>query len=140
MQEMYISGYRDQGAPDRSACVTIGEYKIKRLPRIAGLEHRIPQLYELSGPYGAVYAVEADKDLLIAFVHCINPRMIGEPFRTAVRSDAGTHTLLRVRTMDLEGRPLFDYYEIWDKDRLWGRFPSGEMAERAIASLKTEAA
>jgi hypothetical protein len=140
MQEMYIPGYRYNGVLDRSAVVVIGEYRLKRLPRIAGLEDRIPQIYELSGLDGRVYAVEADKDLLIAFVHCATPRMIGPALRTPVPSDNGTHTLLHVHTVDLDGRPLFDFVEVWDRDEMWGRFVDEEMAERALSSLEPKAA
>ena len=140
MQEMYIAGYSHQRAPERPASVTIGPYRLNRLPRIPGLEDKLPELFELADAHGNVYAVDADKDLLVTFIHCAHPRMIGPPLRAVIRSPAEHHVLMHVRIQDLERRALFEYYEVWCRDELWGRFPTEAMAQIALSSLKTRAA
>ena len=140
MQEMYIAGYRQQKALEGPDCVVIGAFRLNRLSNLAGLDDQIPELYQLSDADGTVYAVDTDKDLLIAFVQCARPRMIGPPLRAVIRSPAQDYVLMHVRIRDLEHRALFDYYEAWYRDELWGRFPTEAMAQIALTSLKTRAA
>jgi hypothetical protein len=132
---MFTPGCRDHDTKDKSAVVMIGDYRFKRLSKPQGLDDKIPELFELSGPDGTVHAVTEDVDLLIAFAHFLHPRDIGAPRWAMVPCYALPYSIVQIRTLDLEKRALFEYYEVWDEDGLWARFPSEDMANLALEKI-----
>ncbi len=120
---------------DTQTVLTIGAFRFRRLPRLPQLAGEVPELFELSGLDGTVYAVTGDKDWLIAVMHRLQPGSVDKPVWATMPNQVKPYTLVRAYTLDARKRMLFEYYEVWDNDGLWARFPTEPMARHALAKL-----